>query len=88
MIVIAAISGALGQAIVKYSLGGWLVTTGVGFVGALIGYWLAGALGLPFLLPLNIEGQTFPLIWAIIGSALFTLVVSLVHRYRGQIFKR
>jgi uncharacterized membrane protein YeaQ/YmgE (transglycosylase-associated protein family) len=52
----------------------------VGFIGAWIGLWLAAKMGLPELFAINIEGKPFPIIWAIIGSALFTLVMALIRR--------
>jgi uncharacterized membrane protein YeaQ/YmgE (transglycosylase-associated protein family) len=80
LLVIAAICGALGQAIAGYSLGGWVITTVVGFIGAFIGTWLARAIGLPELLMVNIGGEPFPIVWAIIGSALFAAIVALITR--------
>ena len=44
LLVIAGICGAIGQAIAGVQ-GGLLVTIAVGFIGALLGIWLAGALG-------------------------------------------
>lgn len=82
LLIIAAIAGALGQAISGYSLGGFLVSIVVGLIGALIGWWLAGALGLPELFVVNVDGQPFPVVWAIIGSALFALIVGLLSRRR------
>lgn len=82
LLIIAAIAGALGQAISGYSLGGFLISIVVGLIGALIGWWLAGALGLPELFVVNIDGQSFPVVWAIIGSALFALIVGLLSRRR------
>jgi uncharacterized membrane protein YeaQ/YmgE (transglycosylase-associated protein family) len=87
LLIIAAVSGALGQAIVGYSVGGWLITTLVGFIGALIGTWLARALGLPFMLPVTLGGQTFPVIWAVIGSAIFAVIVGYIRKYRGRLLK-
>jgi uncharacterized membrane protein YeaQ/YmgE (transglycosylase-associated protein family) len=49
----------------------------VGFIGWLIGSWLAVRLGLGELLPLNIGGWSFPIIWSIIGSALIGLLLNL-----------
>jgi len=80
LIVIAAICGAIGQAIAGYSLGGMVITTIVGFVGAWLGTWLARAIGLPELLMVNVGGQPFPIVWAIIGSAVFAAVVALFTR--------
>lgn len=80
LIVIAAICGAIGQAIAGYSLGGMVITTVVGFIGAFVGTWLARTIGLPELLMVNIGGQPFPIVWAIIGSAVFTAIVALFTR--------
>jgi uncharacterized membrane protein YeaQ/YmgE (transglycosylase-associated protein family) len=80
LLVIAAICGAIGQAIAGYSLGGMVITTVVGFIGALLGTWMARAVGLPELLMVNIGGQPFPIVWAIIGSAVFTAIIALFTR--------
>lgn len=82
LLLIAAICGGIGQSISGYSMGGCLISIVVGFVGAFIGKWLASELGLTYLLPVNIDGETFPIIWSIIGSALFTLVIGLLSRGR------
>lgn len=86
LLIIAAIAGALGQAISGYSLGGFLVSIVVGLIGALIGWWLAGALGLPEFFVVNVDGQPFPVVWAIIGSALFALIVGLLSRRRVRAY--
>jgi uncharacterized membrane protein YeaQ/YmgE (transglycosylase-associated protein family) len=83
LLVIAAICGALGQAIAGYSLGGFLISIVVGFVGAWLGTWLAGQLGLPELLVINIDGQPFPIVWAVVGSAVLAIVVGLLTRPRA-----
>jgi uncharacterized membrane protein YeaQ/YmgE (transglycosylase-associated protein family) len=80
LLIIAAIAGALGQAIAGYSLGGFLISIVVGLIGALLGWWLAGLLGLPELFVINVDGQPFPVVWAIIGSALFALLAGLIGR--------
>lgn len=80
LLVIAAICGAIGQAIAGYSVGGLLISIVVGFVGALIGTWLARATGLPELLTVNIGGEPFPIVWSIIGSIILALIVSMFSR--------
>ena len=80
LLLIAAICGAVGQSLAGYSLGGCLVSIVVGFIGAYIGLWIAGKFGLPVIFAINIEGKPFPIIWAVIGSALFTLVIALIRR--------
>jgi uncharacterized membrane protein YeaQ/YmgE (transglycosylase-associated protein family) len=82
LLLIAAIAGAIGQAIAGYSLGGCLVSSAVGLIGALLGGWLAGRFGLPEFFVLQINGWAFPVVWAIIGATLFSLVVGLISRGR------
>jgi uncharacterized membrane protein YeaQ/YmgE (transglycosylase-associated protein family) len=80
LLLIAAVAGALGQAIAGYTLGGCLVSSAVGLIGALLGGWLAGATGLPELFVIQIGTWPFPVVWAIIGATLFSLVVGLLSR--------
>ena len=47
LLIVAGLCGALGQAITGFSRGGCLVSIALGFVGAVVGMWLARALGLP-----------------------------------------
>lgn len=85
LLLVAAIVGSLGQALAGFSVGGCLVSILVGFVGAWVGWWLARLLNLPPIFVLNIEGQPFPVVWAIIGSALFAAVLSLLFRPRTAV---
>lgn len=82
LLLIAAICGGIGQSIAGYSMGGCLVSIVVGFIGAFIGKWLAAELGLTLMLPVEIDGETFPIVWSIIGSALFAIVIGLITRPR------
>lgn len=83
LLIIAAICGAIGQSLAGYDLGGCLVSIVVGFIGAYIGMWIAGKFGLPEIFAISIEGRPFPIVWAVIGSALFTLLVALIRRAIG-----
>ena len=80
LMIVATLCGAIGQALAGYSFVGYLIAAIVGFVGALIGVWLARYLHLPEVLPLRIGRETFPLWWAIVGSVLFASLVSLLSR--------
>lgn len=83
LLVVAAICGALGQAIAGYSVGGCLISIVVGFVGAYLGVWIAQQFGLPELFVVNIDGQPFPIVWSVIGSALLAAIVGLLTRPRA-----
>lgn len=82
LLIVAGVIGSIGQAIAGFSRGGCLASIAVGFVGALIGVWLARNLGLPELLVVNIGGTNFPIIWSIVGSALFVAVIGFLARGR------
>jgi uncharacterized membrane protein YeaQ/YmgE (transglycosylase-associated protein family) len=82
LLIVAGLCGALGQAIAGYSRGGCLVSIALGFVGALLGMWLARQMGLPELFAVNIGGTNFPIVWSIIGSALFVAIITLITRSR------
>ena len=83
LLLVAGVCGALGQAIGGFSRGGCLVSVALGLIGAMLGQWLARQLGLPGPFPVEVGGQTFPVVWAIIGSALFVAVIGLISRSRG-----
>ena len=84
LLLVAGVCGALGQAITGYSHGGCLVSIALGFIGALLGTWLAGALHLPELIAIPVGGMTFPIVWSIIGAALFVALINLISR-RGRL---
>ena len=80
LLIVAGVCGSLGQAITGYSRGGCLVSIALGFVGALLGMWLARMLHLPELFAIQIGTTSFPIVWSIIGSALFVAVITLLTR--------
>ena len=81
LIVIAAVCGAVGKAIAGSARGGLIVSTVLGFVGALIGPAVARALKLPEPFMVVISGHPFPVLWSIVGAALF---VALLHLISGR----
>ena len=83
LLLVAGICGSLGQAISGFSRGGCLVSIALGFIGAVIGMWLARKMGLPELYTVHIGTTSFPIIWSIIGSALFVAIISLLTRRRA-----
>ena len=90
LIVIGAVCGLLAELIVGFRVGGFLASTVVGFLGALIGSWLAARVGLPSGLPVTVDGYTIHILWAILGAVLLLAVLSLVRRagYRRRTYVR
>jgi uncharacterized membrane protein YeaQ/YmgE (transglycosylase-associated protein family) len=81
LIIIAAICGAIGKALGGGIRGGLLVSTVLGFIGALLGPWVAVKLRLPEPFVIHISGHPFPVLWSIIGAALF---VAFIHLISGR----
>jgi uncharacterized membrane protein YeaQ/YmgE (transglycosylase-associated protein family) len=82
LILIAAVCGALGRAIAGGTRGGLLVSIVLGFIGALLGTWIARQMRLPEPFVLHAAGQAFPVLWSIAGSALFVALLHLFSRRR------
>ena len=78
LIVIAAICGAVGRALGGGARGGLLVSTAIGFIGALFGPWLARMLNLGEPFVLRVSGFSFPILWSIIGGAIFVAILHLL----------
>jgi uncharacterized membrane protein YeaQ/YmgE (transglycosylase-associated protein family) len=81
LLLVAGICGVIGQAIAGYSHAGCLGSIALGFIGALLGLWLARAMHLPEVFAIRIDHDvTFPVIWSIIGATLFVAVLGLLTR--------
>lgn len=80
LLVVAGVCGSIARALAGYSHGGCLVSVAVGFIGALLGSRLGSLLELPDLLVLQVGGSSLPIVWSIIGGALFSVVLQLLVR--------
>ena len=75
-LLIAALAGGIGRAIAGGTRGGCIVSIALGFIGAMLGSWLARKAKLPELFVIQLgDGPPFPFLWAVIGAALFVAVV-------------
>ncbi len=84
LLVIAGVCGSVAQALVGFTRGGCLVSVALGFIGALVGPWIANGLGLPELFSVRIGEQDFPIVWSIIGATVVVLVIGLLTPKRGH----
>lgn len=78
LLLIAGICGSIARSLVGVSRGGCLASIALGFIGAIIGMWLARELELPEFFPVMIGGKSFPVIWSIVGASLFSAVLALL----------
>ena len=78
LLIIAGICGGIGRAIGGGTGGGFFVSIAVGFVGALLGSFVAHYFRLPELLLVTVDRHPFPILWSIIGAALFVALIHLV----------
>ena len=83
LLLVAGVCGSLAQRLAGYSHGGCLVSIVLGFIGALLGTYLAREAGLPELFTVQVGGRSFPVIWSIIGASLFAALLALIRRPRG-----
>ena len=81
LLLIAWVCGAVAKSLGGGGRGGLITSIVVGFIGALVGPWLAAQLGLAEPLMLRVAGESFPVLWSIIGGALF---VALLHLLSGR----
>jgi uncharacterized membrane protein YeaQ/YmgE (transglycosylase-associated protein family) len=81
LIVIAAVCGAVGRALAGGGPGGLVTSVALGFIGALFGPWVAHQLHLAEPWVLRVSGRPFPIVWSVIGAALF---VALLHLMSGR----
>ncbi len=84
LLVIAGVCGAIGKAIARYGNVGCVGSIALGFIGALLGTWIARHLHLPELLTIHVGGERFPVVWSIVGSALFVAVLGLFSGRRRR----
>lgn len=78
LLLVAGICGSLAQAIAGYTHGGCLVSIVLGLVGALLGTWIARLVGVGEILAIQVGGQNFPIVWSIIGAAVFVAILNLL----------
>jgi uncharacterized membrane protein YeaQ/YmgE (transglycosylase-associated protein family) len=82
LLIVAGICGGIGKSLAGYGNGGCLASIALGFIGSFLGMWIADKFDLPTMFTIDIGGRAFPILWSIIGSALFVAVLSLLTRRR------
>ncbi len=80
LLFIASITGALGARIAGRKRMGCLASIALGFIGSLLGAFIARQLDLPLFPWIKIGDTSFPVIWAVLGAALFVALLNLISR--------
>jgi uncharacterized membrane protein YeaQ/YmgE (transglycosylase-associated protein family) len=80
LIIIGAVCGAIAEGLVGVHIGGVFTAVVLGFLGAVLGTWLAVRLRLPSLLVVTVDGQHIEIAWAILGAVLIVLFLGLIRR--------
>ncbi|UCH92639.1 MAG: GlsB/YeaQ/YmgE family stress response membrane protein [Candidatus Aminicenantes bacterium] len=80
LLLIAFICGSIGASLAGASKKGCLTSIALGFIGALIGSWLSRHLQMGEILSV----QGIPIVWSIIGSALFVAIINLISGERSR----
>jgi uncharacterized membrane protein YeaQ/YmgE (transglycosylase-associated protein family) len=83
LLVVAGICGGIARSLTGYSHGGCLASIALGFIGALLGAWIARQMNLTEPVEITIGTKPFPVVWSIIGATLFTAVLGLLTRRSG-----
>lgn len=82
LLLVAGACGAVARSLAGHKQGGFLVSIGVGFVGAMIGRWMAASVDLPDFFRITIGDAEIPIGWTIIGSALFVAILTTIQKNR------
>jgi uncharacterized membrane protein YeaQ/YmgE (transglycosylase-associated protein family) len=83
LLIVGGLVGVIAQKLAGYSRGGCLTSIALGFIGALIGSWAVNQFDLPEIYILKIANTSIPIVWAIIGAAVFVAVLGLLTRRRN-----
>jgi uncharacterized membrane protein YeaQ/YmgE (transglycosylase-associated protein family) len=82
LLIVGGLVGVIAQKLVGYSRGGCLMSIAIGFIGALIGTWAVKQFRLPEIYVVKVGSTSFPLVWAIIGAAVFVGLLGMLTRRR------
>jgi uncharacterized membrane protein YeaQ/YmgE (transglycosylase-associated protein family) len=79
-LIVAAVCGSIGAAIVGIRHMGCLTLIAIGLIGAMLGSWISRQAGIGEMFAIHIGDRSLPILWTIIGSMLLTGVASLFWR--------
>jgi uncharacterized membrane protein YeaQ/YmgE (transglycosylase-associated protein family) len=78
LLAVAGLCGGIGSSLAGYSHLGCLTSIILGFIGAWLGTWFATQVHLPMLYVVHLRGESFPVVWSVLGAAMFAGVTSVL----------
>lgn len=82
ILIVAGVCGSIAQSLVGFTNRGCIISIVTGFIGAVIGTWLARKFNLPDFFVISVGHKNFPIVWTIIGSVIFAAALSLISSRR------
>lgn len=83
LLIVASVLGSIGAAIAGKREQGCLISIAVGFIGALIGRWLASLSGIDDPFTFTLSGTEIPVFFTVAGAALFVALINLLSGRRS-----
>ena len=80
LLLVSGFCGSVGAGIAGKRNLGCLGSIALGFIGALLGVWIAHKLHLPEVFNVRVGHEDFPVVWSIVGCALFVGVLTFLTR--------
>src|SRR4030095_14907124 len=80
LLIVAGVTGAIGQWLAGSSSGGMLTSIVLGFIGAFLGTWVAKQFHLAEIYTLQIGRTTFPIVCATLRTARLGALLGLMNR--------
>ncbi len=77
---IVSVCAMIAQAVFNFRKGGLIISAILGSLGAFIGIATARVLELPDLFTVQVGPETVPILWSIMGSGIFAILLSMILR--------
>jgi uncharacterized membrane protein YeaQ/YmgE (transglycosylase-associated protein family) len=80
LLVIGVACGAMAELVLRARVGGVLASAALGFIGALVGAWVAEQARLPGALPVRVDGSSMDALWSALGAIAVLFLVTFARR--------
>jgi len=77
---VAALLGVIAQSLLGYKLGGFLISTLLGFAGGALGMELGQRFPSEIQWSMRIGDRSFPIFWSVLGALLVTFILGVITK--------